>query len=58
MILSLYFCCELNIDAKVFFQGNLDNDFQLMARCHVALDSRNVTKIMTQVFSIVYSIDL
>jgi mitochondrial import receptor subunit TOM40 len=33
----------------VFLQGNLDSDLQLMGRFHVALNSQNVTKIMTQV---------
>jgi mitochondrial import receptor subunit TOM40 len=35
----------------VFLQGQMDSDLQLMARCHVALNQQNVTKLMTQVYS-------
>jgi len=42
--------CLVFVDFKIFMQGNLDSDLQLMARCHIAIDSKNVTKIMTQAF--------
>ena len=34
---------------QVFLQGQMDSDLQLMARCHVAFNPQNVTKLMTQV---------